>query len=139
VRKPKMIYVIASYKNYLNNGLNNSVPFGVVLLDKGKLYYKFDIDEEREKLVKKIASKFDPLTFREYENTFINNYVQKGVVKDSDEEGNVIEIDVNTDPFLDYLFENYQGTYQYSKPSSVDGEDPAEIINGLMRQVVGVS
>jgi hypothetical protein len=127
-------FVIASYNSFDNP--QYPIRFGVVLNDGHKTYYYFDTSTKRRDEIQKISNHFDHDTFKEFSKTFEEMFIKPGVAYQTDENGIRQKINVNDSDFLDYLFQNSEGPYQYQRPLDVEGNNPKELVRIIAAQLI---
>lgn len=129
-----MKYVRATYRNLYSPA--ESISFGIVLFTGKEILCKFDNSERRQKLMRRLNNAFDKDTFVNFETTFTDTFIEKGVISVTDMTGHRRQIDVASEEFLTYLAETFLGPYRYSKPASAEGSDPAVTLEALMTRLV---
>ena len=128
-----MKFQVVFYKNLFRG---EKVPFGVVLQTDSKLYYKFDLSKDRLKSIKEVNPDIDEATFINFEKTFKENFSITELIDISDDLGNQIQIKSTNPKFLDYLHSTYQGGFQYSEPTPIEGKKPSKYLKALFDSMV---
>lgn len=130
-----MKYIVALYKN-MTPFQEQYVPIGIVLQTNEGLYYKFDLSDDKFNKIKNIYSNADPETFKKFEKTFIESFIDNDKIEITKENGIKTFIN-NKDPFfLDYLNQTFQSVYQYSKPLAIEGSNSNETLELLFQNIV---
>jgi hypothetical protein len=130
-----MRYVVATYNTIY--GPRESIPFGVVVNDGSRTYYRFDTGISNQQRINAVSPQFDVATFTNFEQTFHDSFIVPGKTIITDDNGERREIDVNGPEFLDYLAQTYDGAYQYSKPLEVEGESGESVLTALASKWLG--
>lgn len=130
-----MKYVVVLYKNMTPFQVQH-VPIGIVLQSTDNLYYKFDLSDDKFQQIKKIYPEADLETFKNFEKTFEESLVNNEKIETSDINGQKISINKSHPIFLDYLNQTFQSVYQYTKPLTIEGGNPTEILKLLFEKII---
>jgi hypothetical protein len=87
-----LFYSTVEYKDLLSN---TSIPFGVIIHDGQKVYFRFDLSSEKLGQIQHISPNVDPDTFNNLDKTFQQNFLDKDVIVSSDSSGRKIENKTN--------------------------------------------
>lgn len=115
---------------------NRRVPFGVILQTPEKVFFKFDLSEERFNKIKAISNEADQETFDKFEESFQKNYIDVDKINITDDNGQKIDITATDSRFLPYLNTTFQNYYQFSKPTPIEIEKPQDFLEYLFKELI---
>ena len=130
-----MKYAVVWYSPPLMRN-TEKVAVGAIVTDGNKLAYRFNCSASKERELESKFSSFDRDVFRSFERNFTLNFVDRAAVTSSTKSGNKRRIKTSSDDFLDFLWQNYQGSYFYSKPQSIEGSNAQEALDHIAPSIL---